>query len=76
MCSSVWVSKCYENCSNITFSVRESHLTFCMYFQITLYVCIHIYRHVCVYLCSNLVRLIDICFVKLTHLFNNNNNIY
>jgi hypothetical protein len=54
MYNSVWVSKCFEDCSNITFSARESLVTVLVYFQITVCVCVCFF-----YVCSNLARLID-----------------
>jgi hypothetical protein len=71
MYGSVWVLKCCNNCSNITFSVRERHLTFRMYFQITLYV----YMYVCVCLCvfkfGTSYRYFSL--VQLAYLFDINN---
>ena len=67
MYGSVWVSKFCENCSNITFSVRESHLTFRMYFQITLYmyvcmyVCMYAGIYVCVCVCVYIYMCVCVC---------------
>jgi hypothetical protein len=48
---SVWVSKCWKNCSNITFSLRDSHIAFVCTFQSR-------YVYICVYVWSNLVLFI------------------